>query len=346
MLIRPIREEEKQLYNQVVNHPLQTWEWGQFRSRTDVKIERIGLFENGQLKRAFQASFHPIPHFKQYTVGYLPRAFEPDDNQLSALKEIGEKHNALFVKLEPNAAAPADQTDPVKKIARYLVNNGCQPGRPLFTKHTFQIDLTQSEDDLFANLDSKARYNVRLARRKGVRIVEDSSRKGLDTYLMILKETIKRQGFYAHNPEYFEKMWQTLQPGNMMHIFHAVYDDTPLVSWIMFKLNDRIYYPYGASRDLHRDVMPSNLMMWEMIMWGKRENCTVFDMWGSLGPEPDKNHPWYGFHRFKKSYGGELMRFVGSYDLVLNQQLYPLFRIADNLRWKWLRLKTKLTNIF
>jgi lipid II:glycine glycyltransferase (peptidoglycan interpeptide bridge formation enzyme) len=351
MLIRPIRQDEQQLYNQAARHPLQTWEWGEFRKKTNIKVERLGFFKQGKLEHVLQATFHPIPHFEQYTIGYYPRGFRPDEDQISALKQIGKKHNALFIKLEPNVAAPVDQTADFKQLAYFLVDNDCQPGRPLFTKHTFHLDLTQSKEQLFANLKSKTRYNVRLARKKGVRVVEDSSRQGLDTYLSILQETIDRQGFYAHNPDYFQKMWQRLYQQverpehSMMHIFHAVYDNTPLASWIMFKQANRIYYPYGASSAKHREVMASNLLMWEMIMWGKDQGCRIFDMWGSLGPEPDKNHPWYGFHRFKKGYGGQLMRFLGTYDLVLNSQLYPIFRLADKIRWKWLRFKTKLDNL-
>ena len=68
----------------------------------------------------------------------------------------------------------------------------------------------------------------------------------------------------------------------------------------------------------------------------------MFDMWGSLGPEPNQKDPWFGFHRFKKGYGGQLVEFLGTYDLVLDPPVYKVFRAADDLRWKLLRLKTKL----
>ncbi len=346
MLIRPIRLEEKDLYNSIVNHPLQTWEWGEFRKKTGKKIERIGFFENGQIQKAFQATFHPIPKLNKFSIGYLPRGFKPDEEQISALKQIGQKHNALFIKLEPNVTFPVENRAEFKPLIKLLTNNDCEPGRPFFAKYTFQIDLTQSEEELFAKLKSKTRYNVRLANRKGVHIVEDSSRKGLEIYLDILQETLDRQGFYLHSPEYFKTMWQQLKDSGMMHIFHAVYENTPLVSWIMFKWKDIIYYPYGASKDIHREVMASNLMMWEMLTWAKKQGAKIFDMWGSLGPEADRSHPWYGFHNFKKGYGGIHTRFVGTFDLILQQPHYKIFKAVDNLRWKFLRAKTKINDIF
>ncbi len=341
MIIRAIREEEKSLYDQVVQHPLQTWAWGEFRKQTGVKVERIGFFEGQKLTQAFQVTFHKIPHFNQ-TIGYLPKGPMPDEEQLDVLRQLGEKHNALFVKLEPNIAQEAGAPSAHDAIKRFLVDHGCVPGRPLFTKYTFQLNLQQSEEKIFAQLKSKTRYNVRLAAKKGVQIFEKTSQEGMDEYIDILQETTNRQGFYAHSPEYFKTLWNTLGTTNMLHIFHAVYQDKIIVSWIVFHFHDIFYYPYGASRTAHRDVMASNLMMWEMIIYAKKLGCHTFDMWGSLGPKPDKNDPWYGFHKFKEGYGGTLTEFIGTYDLVLNEQMYKIYRVAENVRWTILRLRAKI----
>jgi len=342
MLIRPIRLEEKKIYNSVIKHPVQTWEWGEFQKKLGKKVERVGFFEDGKIKDALQVFFRPVPKLNQYSIGYCPRAFTPSEDQLSALKELGKQHNALFIRLEPNTSVPVSDRAKLKPTIELLLNNNCQTGKPFFYQHTFTVDLTQSTEQLFANLKSKTRYNVRLAIKKGVKIVEDSSKSGLKTYLQILEKTLKRKGFYLHSPDYFKKMWELLGNSDLFHIFHAVYDDTPLVSWIMFKWNDQIYYVYGASIDLHKEVMASNLMMWEMIVWAKSEGAKTFDMWGSLGSEPDPKNPWYGFHRFKEGYGGELTKFLGTFDLVIKQPHYKIFNTVDNLRWKALRIKTAL----
>lgn len=341
MIIREVRPEEKEAYNAAVNHPLQTWEWGDFRRTTGVSVARLGVFENGVIQKGIQVTFHPVPLFSK-NVGYYPKGDMPDGNQIAALKELAKENNALFIKMEPNIAQKVGTPSAHAHIHKFLTENGAEPGRPLFTKYSFILDLTASEEKLFENLKSKTRYNVNLAVKKGVQIFENTTEEGLDQYLDILKETTNRQGFYAHNQKYFKNMYANLKDTGTMRIFNAVYQGKILVSWIMFIHNGVLYYPYGASRREHRDVMASNLMMWEMIKFGKAQGCTKFDMWGSLGPEPNKKDPWYGFHRFKKGYGGDLVEFLGTYDLVTDPGMYKLFRLADNLRWKWLRLKTKL----
>lgn len=341
MFIRKIRQEEKEQYNSVVSHPLQSWEWGEFRKKTGVSVERIGVFSKSKLESGFQVTFHPVPVLNK-NVGYLPKGYMPDTNQLGALKGIAQENNAIFVKLEPNIATKVSEPSAHKNITKFLLDNDCVPGKPLFTKYTFQLDLTESEEILFKNLESKTRYNVRLALKKGVKIFENTTEEGMEQYIEILKETTKRQGFYAHSPEYFRKMWKELGNSGMLKIFNAVYEDKILSSWVMFIFNGVLYYPYGASRNINREVMANNLLMWEMIRYGKQMGCHTFDMWGSLGPEASKSNSWYGFHKFKKGYSGDLVEFIGTFDYVIDFPMYQIFKIGDSLRWKFLRLKTKL----
>ena len=119
---------------------------------------------------------------------------------------------------------------------------------------------------------------------------------------------------------------------------HETAGQIPLVAWILFLYKDVLYYPYGASSDQYKQTMASNLIMWEAMKWGKKHGAKLFDLWGALGPNPDPNHSWYGFHRFKEGYGGELVEFVGSYDLVINPLLYSVYNVLYPLRQKLLGL--------
>jgi lipid II:glycine glycyltransferase (peptidoglycan interpeptide bridge formation enzyme) len=330
MIIREVYPEEKDQFNKVVTHPLQSWQWGEFREKTGVKVIRISSFEKKTITSGFQITIHTLPK-TNYTVGYLPKCTKPNQEMFQAFKKIGEDYNCIFIKLEPN----------LTEDKNYFSKN-CTPGRPLFTKYTFQMDLTKSEENLLSQMKQKTRYNVRLAQKNGVKVKEDNSLETFQTYLNLTFKTTKRQKFYAHNKDYHEKMWKTLFPAGIAHLLKADYKGNTLAAWILFTFNNTLYYPYGASLKKYSNVMASNLLMWEAIRFGKQQGCHTFDMWGSLGPDPDKKDPWYGFHRFKEGYGASLVEFVGTWDYVLNQPLYSLYNILDNLRWKCLRLKAKL----
>ena len=101
MIVREVKDSEKDLYNQVVTHVIQSWQWGDFRKKMGLDLVRLGHFEGNKLISAYQLTFHPVP-FLKYTVGYLPKGPMPDEKMVEALKTLGERKNAAFIKIEPN----------------------------------------------------------------------------------------------------------------------------------------------------------------------------------------------------------------------------------------------------
>lgn len=334
MIIREVLPEEKNQFNAQAVHPLQSWEWGEFRQKTGVKVIRLGAFEKQKLLRSFQMTVHPLPLIGRNII-YFPKGPLPDNPLLEALTKVGHENNAILVKMEPNVLANQD-------IKNFLLGNGCQEGRPLFPKHTFVLDLTKTEEELLAGMKPKTRYNIRLGQKHGVVVAEDNSPQAFEAYLKLTTETTQRQGFYSHTPEYHRKMWETLGPAGIAHLFTATYQGQILATYLLFVFNQVLYYPYGASTREHREVMPTYALFWEAIKFGQRMGCQKFDMWGALGPNPDPNDPWIGFHRFKEGFGANLTEFAGTYDLVINPSLYTLYNLANDWRWKFLRLTSRL----
>lgn len=334
MIIREVLAEEKDQFNQVVSHPIQSWEWGEFREKTGIKVVRLGVFDEDQLKAGYQLTVHPLPKLFRVII-YFPKGPLPDKIMLEALKKIGLQKKAIFIKLEPNVGSK-------QKITEFLLANGCRTGQPLFTRFTFQLDLTKTEEQLLAGMKPKTRYNIRLAQRYGVEVVRDNSPKAFEIYLKLLQETTRRQRFYAHTPQYHRLLWETLASTDIYHLFLAKYKGRSLAAYIFFTFNNVLYYPYGASTRIHREVMAPTALFWEAIKFGKQKGCQIFDMWGTPGPNPNPKDPWFGFHRFKEGFGAQLVEFVGTYDLVIDRFLYSLFNLANTFRWKFLRLRSHL----
>jgi lipid II:glycine glycyltransferase (peptidoglycan interpeptide bridge formation enzyme) len=336
MYIKPITENEQKAFNAVVGHPLQAYEWGEFREKTGVKVIRRGIFDGKKLISGFQLTIHKIPH-TLFTIGYLPKGEMPTRELIGELIKIGREERCIFIQLEPNV-----RKDKIKELK---FKNVVPAAHPLFTKYNFVLDLTPSEEDLLKNMHSKARYNIRVAQKHGVEVLEDNSDSAFKEYLRLTGETTKRQKFYAHTENYHKLMWSTLRAEATdedkltAHLFVARYQEKTLTSWVLFHFKDTLYYPYGASSSENREVMSSNLVMWEAIRYGKKMGLKKFDMWGALGPAPDTKDPWFGFHNFKEKYGPEHVEYIGSYDLIINPVLYFVYKLADKLRWLMLRFK-------
>ena len=303
-------------WNKQVDHPLQSYEWGEFREQTGVKIVR---------EAGIQVTIHKIP-YTPWNVGYAPKGKLPTKEQVRVLEKIANENNCIFIKIEPKIEGTWKPLD------------GFVEGRSLFTKYNFVLDVTPSEEELLAGFKQKTRYNIKVAEKRGVEVAIDNSQKAFERYLELMEETTKRQGFYAHSRDYHKKMWNVLHEAGIAHLLVARYEGEIITTWVLFKFKDTLYYPYGASTREHREVMANNLMMWEAIKLAKKWGLKYLDMWGALGIEPDKYDPWYGFHTFKAGYGARHVEYIGTWDYVARPMLYKIYRATETLRWKLLRL--------
>jgi len=341
-IIREITEKEKDAFNKVAVHPLQSWGWGEFRKKHGNTVVRLATFEGNNLTTAIPLTFSHIPK-TPFTIGTSPRGDVLSKEMLEAVKSEGRKRNTIFVKLEPKVERGQGTRHKALGTSEFLTalhNAGAVEGKTVFTPSTFYIDLTPDEDTLMKRFHSKTRYNIRLAQRKGVEVVEDNSDKAFEQYLKLFFETTRRQGYYMHNEHYHRLMWQTLHKDMVAQreepiarLLLAKYKKEILTAWIVFVWHDFLYYPYGGSSDSHRELMSNNLMMWEAIRYGKAHELSTFDLWGR---EEGK-----GFTKFKEGYNPKVVEFIGTWDLPTSP-LYGTYRITEKARWKFLRAKAQL----
>lgn len=309
----------------IQSHPLQSSVWAEFRKAMGVDVAQLNT---GYI------TFHAIAH-TPWTIGYFPKGPMPNNRMIEELVKLGRQKNAIFIQLEPNVIRKDETLHQGNNVSLYPSHH------PLFTKYTFILDLTKSEDELLKTMHPKTRYNIKIAQKHGVVIQEDNSPEAFLAYLKLSEETTTRQGFFAHNRRYQETMWRILHKAGIAHLFTATYTGETLAAWIIFVWDKTIYYPYGASSRNHREVMAPYLLLWEIARWAKAKHIKRFDLWGAIGPNPDPKNPWYGFHRFKQGFSPELIEFVGSFDLVIRPWMYRVYTVADNLRWFILKYKGK-----
>ncbi len=302
-------------------HPLQSEDWA--NARKQMGTETVNM-------EGFLLTFHKIP-LTDYKIGYLPRSKMPSKKILQKLYEFGKKNKAIFIKIEPY----------VEKNSKLEIQNSnlVKSPHPLFPAWTQILDLTKSEDELLKSFHPKTRYNIRLAEKKGVTVREESNNNGFEEFSKLYFETTKRQKYFGHDYQYHKTVWNNLK-NKISHILIAYYNDIPLAAYQLWYLNGVIYYVYGGTSELHRNLMASNLLMWEAIRLGKKLGAVKFDMWGSLGPNYDTKDPWSGFTRFKEGYATKFTEFVGSYDLVINPLLYKIYNIFYFFREIFLKLRS------
>lgn len=339
-MIRLIDKDQNNDFNKYSNHPLQTCEWGEFRKGWGNEVVKFQI-GSGENIKSIQVIFSKIPH-TNFKIGTVLKSSTPSKELIDELKVIGEKENAVFIKLEPGTGYLQQQSSERGKQTKNLIKLGLVEGKTLFTPTTFWIDLTKSEDQLLKSFHPKTRYNIRYAQKQGVEVVEDNTDEAFENYLKLTKETMQRQGFYAHSEKYHRLMWKHLHTKPITNgqkpiarLLVAKYNQEIITAWIVFTWKDFLYYPYGASTDKYKNVQSNSLMMWGAIKFGKKLGLKTFDLWGR---EEGK-----GFTKFKEGFNPQVVEFLGSWDLVTNPLLYKIYKLSDSIRWKILRFKNKLT---
>ncbi len=245
-----------------------------------------------------------------------------------------EKHCA-FLKVEPDlfeAQEPIQgERQPVVPAGFVPSAHGIQPQRTLL------VDLTLDEAHILGRMKQKTRYNINLALKKNV-IVQPQVE--LDAFYHLMKITGQRDQFGIHSLAYYRRACELFHARNQCLLLLAQYEGQPISGLIAFRMGRRAWYFYGASSDAQRDKMPNYLLQWEAMRWAKSQGCGQYDLWGV--PDADqatleanfttRSDGLWGVYRFKRGFGGMLVRSLGPWDRIYNPMLYRLYSI-------WLRYR-------
>jgi peptidoglycan pentaglycine glycine transferase (the first glycine) len=191
-------------------------------------------------------------------------------------------------------------------------------------RDTRVIDLRPSEEAILAQMKPKGRYNIHVAQRHGVSVVEATSPQGLADFQTLYEETAARQGMQAKPCDYFETLLSLLSPRRGVSIFFAEYEGLRLATALVVYFGRTASYFYGGSRDIHRDVMAPYLLHFEAMRKAKSLGYDSYDLWG-IAPPNQPNHPWTNFSAFKSKFGGSEVHFVPTLDHIYDSVAYASY---------------------
>jgi peptidoglycan pentaglycine glycine transferase (the first glycine) len=319
-------------------HILQTWTWGEFKSRHGWTAIRLLFREEGQIVAAASVLERKLP-WLPVSILYVPKGPSLDwtDGRLAArvlaeLEQFARQRRALFVKIDPDVyycdEVPDFSPRPAcaSEIAQLLESRGwCLSGEQIQFRNTVLLDLAQTEEDLLAAMKQKARYNVRLATRRGV-AVRQSSVADLDTFYQLYDETSQRDGFLIRQPDYYRDAWRSFVQEELAHLLLADVEGETVAGLLLFTFGPTAWYMYGASSSRHRKHMPNQFLQWEAIRLAKAVGCTLYDLWGA--PDRlDESDPMWGVVRFKLGLGGQVAQGLGAWDFPTSRTVYRLYTV-------------------
>jgi hypothetical protein len=173
------------------------------------------------------------------------------------------------------------------------------PDESLYCKFgSYIIDLSKSEDELFAGLHSKHRNVIRKAQKDGL-VVLYGNEYMLDCFNLI-NETFARQGMLAPKIEYIKRL--TKLNDNVSFVVVKLNDKIEGSAILLWNKEHSCYYLHGGSvHNSHGGAM--NLLHWETMLRMKANGVKYYDfVGGRLNPEEGSRLE--GIQRFKSRFGG------------------------------------------
>ena len=339
-------------------HALQSWEWGEFKSRWGWSARRLLWTEARRPVAAAQILQRPIP-YTPWNFLYVPKGPLLDYADLSLARQIladleayARQNRSLFIKIDPDVPVQVGEPrpdEPLEPAGRAFLdllkerNWSFSPEQIQF-RNTVLIDLRSEPDELLAAMKSKWRYNIRLARRKGV-TVRPGGVEDLALFYEMYAATGRRDGFLIRPEPYYLDVWGHFLAAGRAEMLLAEVDGEPVAGLILFLFGATAWYMYGASTEQHRQLMPNHALQWAAICKARERGCRRYDLWGAPDRFDESDRLW-GVYRFKQGFGGRVIQGVGAFDYPVNRWLYRVFTKAlPRLRALAGRLKAGISPI-
>jgi lipid II:glycine glycyltransferase (peptidoglycan interpeptide bridge formation enzyme) len=350
-------------------HVLQSWAWGDFKSRWGWQAERWLWVDSNQTSQVLKTSEvdpvaaaqilrRPIPR-TPWSFLYVSKgpALDYADASLSTqvladLELYARRARALFIKIDPDVPRAWGEPQPGQPLEPsgaawldLLARRGWSfsPEQIQF-RHTVIIQLTGPPDDLLAVMKPKWRYNIRLAERRGVTI-RPGAAADIPAFYQMYAETAARDGFLIRPQAYYRDVWQRFLELGQAEMLLATVEKEIVAGLILFIFGSTAWYMYGASTGRRREMMPNHLLQWAALNRAKARGCTTYDMWGAPDVFDESDRMW-GVYRFKEGFGGQVRQGLGAFDYPVNSVTYWAFtaalpRLRALLRQRGEKVKTQ-----
>lgn len=300
---------------------LQSWGWGEFKSRTGWTTSRVICHRAGKPIAAAQWLRRRVPLLG--SLAYLPRGPVTAPGETSAAAPViqsvansARRSGAFALWAEP----PWENDSGPKLPSGFLVTpDFIQPPA------TGLIDLQPTADEVLAGFQSSMRRNVRTASRRGLTVRTGQSDQDWRQFYALLTETAERDGFGIHTWPYFASLRDVLETSSMATLFLAEHGGKPLGGLLLTVYGATATYLFGASASDARDLRVGHGLQWHALCWAKDHGCKTYDLWGMPAATQDSD-PLTGVYRFKRGFNPSIIHYAPTVVLALDSRRYWLWR--------------------
>ena len=242
------------------------------------------------------------------------------EKALESLVSLGKREKAIFIRIEPTYAFRPE----------YLRQNKLIKTKDIDPAHTWLLDLSPSKEDLVLGFSHGTRLGHNQFPRKNLSVEVSKDPKDIKELVRLQTALAHKKGITAYDASYLKaELEQPFASLYLVHLKNPEDKTDKIVAASLFfddKPNSTRYYMQSASDPTYKNLPTTVGLLCASLFDAKEKGLKYFDFWGIAPEDAGKDHPWAGFTRFKKSFGGFEKTYSGTYDLVLNKPKYSLYK--------------------
>lgn len=296
-----------------MTHFLQSEHWQRFQEalgRTSITDEGDGWSYHAYLEKGKINSRLYVPR------GPLLESPEALAPALASLRTAARTHNAALVRIEPTEHVSAESL----RAAGLIRVARVQP------EATHIVDLTPSEDEIIAHMNTTGRRLHRAFAKRGLTLHTSHDPEDITILTTMLHGVADTTGMTAHSDSYLRTQAETFLPSGVATLYYVTFEDAPIAAVMVFDHDGTRYYAHVASGYEHRNLGAGTSIVSHMMLEAKRAGLDNFDLYG-IWPEAEPGTPHAGITAFKRSFGGTDIIYPGTWELPVHKLSYTAYSL-------------------
>lgn len=191
---------------------------------------------------------------------------------------------------------------------------------------TIAIDTT-SEELIWSNFENSNRGKIKKAIKYGVTIEHKIDEPTIQEFKKIYNITMNKDDaddYYYFNDDFYYSIMNDLKGHS--DIFYAIHEGKMVAATIILRANDKLIYHFSGVLTDYRYLQSTNLMLYEVALWGARNGYTSLHLGGGVGSQNDN------LYIFKKAFNrkGDHQYSIGR--ITYDEEKYNyLLSLRDNI---------------
>lgn len=237
---------------------------------------------------------------------------------LKSLTDLAKTTSAIFVRVEPRTPSQAE----------FLPENA-KKVKDIEPAETWVLDLPKEESGLKQILPSRLLRYYKNREKQGITIETSNNPDDIKYLLKLQKALANKKGITTFTEKYLRTELE--QPFATLYLVKQ--NAKIIAAGLVFDDEETStrYNLQGAQSEEGRPLHATGILTIQLIKDAQEKGYKTFDFWGIAPEGAGKDHPWYGFTAFKKTFNGREVKYAGTYDIILKPIRYKIFKLLQKI---------------